>query len=306
MARQLKINIAVTLSREPKMPQKLPSRVEIEEGYVLVDGARLHYRRAGSGRPLLLVHGLVGSSKNWRKNIGFLAQHADVYAVDLLNMGQSDRIAGRDASLEATADLVAACMDALGLEQADIAGHSHGGAIAMMLAARHPHRVRSLILFAPANPYCDLGRHLIAFYQTPVGKWLARQIPWLPRRLKATALSRMYGNPARVPSDALDGYVTGLGVPGTIDHVLSIVRGWSSDMRTLAEVLSDLAEKPTLLIWGDRDRAVGLGSAKSLQRILRQSRLVVLPGVGHIPFEEMPDACNGAMSEWLLAPRSLR
>lgn len=285
------------------MSQRLQSRVEIEEGYVLVDGARLHYHRAGSGRPLLLVHGLVGSARNWRKNIGFLAQHANVYAVDLLNMGESDRIAGRDAGLEATADLIARCMDALGLERADIAGHSHGGAISMMLAARHPDRVRSLILFAPANPYCDLGKHLIAFYQTGFGKWFARQIPWLPRRLKATALSRMYGNPARVSSDALDGYVEGLGVPGTIDHVLSIVRGWSSDMLTLAEVLSELAEKPTLLIWGDRDRAVGLRSAQSLQRVLRQSRLLVLPGVGHIPFEEMPEACNGAMSEWLSGRR---
>lgn len=132
--------------------------------------------------------------------------------------------------------------------------------------------------------------------------WLARQIPWLPRQLKATALSRMYGNPARVANDALDGYTAGLHVPGTIDHVLSIVSGWSSDMRKLREVLSGLAEKPTLLIWGDRDRAVGLKSAERLQRKLRRSSLLILPGVGHIAFEEMPDACNGAMSDWLSGP----
>jgi pimeloyl-ACP methyl ester carboxylesterase len=274
----------------------------MEEGYVLVDNARLHYHRAGSGRPLLLLHGLVGSARNWRNNIHFLAQHATVYAVDLLNMGESERVAGLDASLEATADRVSACMDALGLDIADIAGHSHGGAVAMMLAARHPDRVRSLILFAPANPYCDLGRQLIGFYQTRGGMWLARQIPWLPRRLKATALSRMYGNPARVASDALDGYTAGLHVPGTIDHVLSIVSGWSSDMRKLRDVLSGLAEKPTLLIWGDRDRAVGLESAERLRGKLRRSSLVVLPGVGHIPFEEMPEACNGAMGDWLSTP----
>ncbi len=135
-----------------------------------------------------------GSAKNWRQNISFLAQHATVYAIDLLNMGQSERVPGLDASLEATADRVAACMDALGLDEADVAGHSHGGAVAMMLAARHPERVRRLILFAPANPFCDLGRQLIGFYQTPVGVWLARQIPWLPQMLKKTALSRMYGD----------------------------------------------------------------------------------------------------------------
>jgi pimeloyl-ACP methyl ester carboxylesterase len=281
------------------MQVKASGQIQIEDGYVQIGGMKLHYRRAGTGRPLLLLHGLVGSASNWRQNIDFLARHANVYAVDLLNMGQSERILGLDASLEATADRVAACMDALGLDEADVAGHSHGGAVAMMLAARHPDRVRRLILFAPANPYCDLGRQLIGFYQTPVGTWVARQIPWLPRMLKKTALSRMYGDPRRVSDDSLDGYTAGLRIPGTIEHVLNIVRGWYADMGQLSEVLADLAEKPTLLIWGDRDRAVGLDSAHLLQRTLRRSRLVVLPGVGHIPFEEMPDACNHAMCDWL-------
>ncbi len=84
------------------------------------------------------LHGLVGSSKNWNRNISFLAQDASVYAVDLFNMGQSDRVPGLDAGLAATADRLAASMDALGLDQADIAAHSHGGAVAMMFAARHP------------------------------------------------------------------------------------------------------------------------------------------------------------------------
>ncbi len=68
-----------------------------EEAFVLVDGKRVHYRRAGSGRALLLLHGLVGSSLNWRQNIGSLAQDSEVYALDLFNMGESDRIPGLDA-----------------------------------------------------------------------------------------------------------------------------------------------------------------------------------------------------------------
>jgi pimeloyl-ACP methyl ester carboxylesterase len=274
----------------------------VEEGFVVVDGARVHYQRAGDGRPLVLLHGLVGSSRNWRRNITFLANQANVYALDLCNMGESDRVPGLDASLEATADRVAACMEALGLEEADIAGHSHGGAVAMMLAARHPGRVQRLILFAPANPYCDLGRRLVDFYQTRFGMWLAKQIPFLPRMLKAVALSRMYGDPSRVPDHALDGYIAGLHVPGTVDHVLRIVRGWSTDMAHLRSVLVQIAEKPTLMIWGDRDRAVGLASAKKLKNKLKRSSLIVLPGVGHIAFEEMPEVCNRAMSEWLASP----
>jgi 4,5:9,10-diseco-3-hydroxy-5,9,17-trioxoandrosta-1(10),2-diene-4-oate hydrolase len=277
---------------------------KIEEAFVLVDGAKIHYQRAGAGRPLLLLHGLVGSAKNWRQNISFLSRDSSVYAVDLFNMGESERIPGLNAGLEATADRLAAYMNALGLDEADIAAHSHGGAVAMMFAARHPNRVRRLILFAPANPFCDLGKQLIRFYQTRVGTWFARRIPSLPRMLKATALSRMYGDPSRVSLDALDGYTEGLHIPGTMDHVLQIVQRWFVDMGLLRSALTGLATKPTLLIWGDRDRAVGLSSARELQRILPQSSLLVLPGVGHIAFEEMPDICNQAMRDWLINPSS--
>ena len=127
----------------------------------MVDGVRVHYGTAGRGPALVLVHGLVGSVANWRRNVDELSKYATVYAVDMANMGQSQRVAGLDASMAATADRLAGFMAALGLERADIAGHSHGGAVAMMFAARHPERVRSLILFAPANPFCDLGHVLV-------------------------------------------------------------------------------------------------------------------------------------------------
>jgi len=70
------------------------------------------------------------------------------------------------------------------------------------------------------------------------------------------------------------GEKAGLNIPGTIDHVLQIVRRWSVDMGVLRSALTDLAEKPTLLIWGDRDRTVGLTSGRQLQRILSQSVVV--------------------------------
>ena len=73
-------------------------------------------------------------------------------------------------------------------------------------------------------------------------------------------------------------------------------------MGLLRSALAGLRRKPTLLIWGDRDRAVGLDSARELQQALPQSSLLVLPGVGHIAFEEMPEICNQAMRDWLLNP----
>ena len=274
---------------------------QLEDRFISVHGAGLmHLQVAGTGQPLLLLHGLIGSAKSWRRNISFLAREATVYAVDLFNMGQSERVPGLDAGLEATADRIAALMDALHLPAADIAAHSHGGAVALMLAARHPHRVRRLILFAPANPFCRSRRLVIAFFQTKLGTWLARRVPSLPRPIQAKALCRMYGDPSRVAEGTLEVYTAGLDIPGTMDHILQILRCWFDDMQQLRTALGRLASMPTLLIWGDRDRAVNLSSALGLQRTLVQSELLVIEGAGHLPFEEMPETCNLAMRDWLI------
>ncbi len=279
---------------------KVEAKGRFEDRFVQVDGVGVHYQRAGSGRPLVLIHGLVGSARNWRQNIASLSKHASVYAIDLVNMGESDRVHGLDAGLEATADFLVRWMEAVGLDEVDVAAHSHGGAIAMMLAARHPKRVGKLILFAPANPFCDLGRQLISIYSTRPGQWLASLIPVLPTFVKATMHSRMYGDPARATAEALEGYTHGLSIPGSVEHVLQIVRRWYDDMALLrSSGLPKLAHKPVLLIWGDRDRAVSLTSARELQKLLSRSQLQVLPGVGHIAFEEMPDVCNEAIRLWL-------
>jgi pimeloyl-ACP methyl ester carboxylesterase len=272
-------------------------RVEVADFTIVVDGIRLHYSRAGRGPALVLLHGLVGSSRNWDRNIQFLAKFRTVYALDLANMGASERVSGLDPGLEATADRIAAAMAALDISKADVAGHSHGGAVAMMLAARYPDRVRRLVLFAPANPYCDFCRPLIRFYRTRLGVAFAHLVPRLPRALHKTALSRMYGDPKRVHEGALEGYTQGMNA-GAVEHVLGIVRGWTDDMRALAEVLNQLSGLPTLLIWGDRDRAVGVGSGERLAARLG-ARLMVIPGVGHLPFAETPEVCNRAVREWL-------
>jgi pimeloyl-ACP methyl ester carboxylesterase len=217
----------------------------------------------------------------------------------MVNMGRSQRVAGLDAGLEATADRVTATMDALGLEVADIAGHSHGGAVTLTLAARHPERVRSLILVAPANPYSHVGDWLARAYNTSLGRAVARIGPYLPRPILLAALRRMYGDPKRATYDVLENYTEGLRVPGTMLHVLEIVRGWFTEMEKLAAALPCVSGTPVLLLWGDRDGAVDPASAVELQRILPQAELRLVHGAGHVVFEEMPDEANRIMLDWL-------
>jgi pimeloyl-ACP methyl ester carboxylesterase len=271
----------------------------IESAFVAVERACMHYLHAGTGPPMLLIHGLVGSSANWRGNIAALAQAASVYAIDQLNMGRSQRIPGLDAGLEATADRIAAAMEALGLTQVDIVGHSHGGAVALMFAARHPERVRRLILFAPANPWSYPANRLVRVFSTPLGRLVARIGPYLPARLQQIGLDRMYGDPARIPAGCLKNYVHDLRIPGTMPHILEIVRNWFAEMAKLEAVLPRVAGIPTLLLWGDRDGAVDPASAAPLQRVLQRSELHTLPGGGHILFEEFPQQTDRLLLEWL-------
>jgi pimeloyl-ACP methyl ester carboxylesterase len=247
---------------------------------------------------MLLIHGLVGSSRNWRNNIDALAQYASVYAIDLVNMGKSQRVGGVDPGLRAAADRIIAVMDALGLAEADIVAHSHGGAIALMVAALHPRRVRRLILFAPANPYCRSGDPIVRTYSTLWGGFLARLLPYSPTPIQRLALGEMLGGPDCVDS-CLQEVVDGLRNPVTLDHVLSIVRGWFSERDKLKVALSRVKRIPILLVWGARDLTVSLSSAAKLNRKLRGSELIVLPDAGHAVFEETPELANRMVLEWL-------
>lgn len=273
-------------------------QARVAESTVVVQGVRLHYRQAGSGPALILLHGIVGSARNWNRNIEFLSNFRTVYAIDLANMGSSERVKGLDASLEACADRVAAWMEALGIQNADIAGHSHGGATAMMLASGHPNLVRRLVLFAPANPFCTQGHAQMRFYATRFGAFFAcNVIPLLPRVLYRRSLERMYGDPKRIVEGVLEGYTDGLDSEA-IAHILAIMRRWTEDMRLLQAALPDLAGIPMLMFWGDQDRAVTLRSGRELATRLG-ARLHIVPNAGHIAFEEMPDICNPMLGEWL-------
>ena len=258
---------------------------------------RIGYLQAGFGPALLLLHGLVGSARNWELNQPALAGVRTVYALDQENMGASDRVHGLDWGLTASADRLARAMDALGIDSADIAGTSHGGALAMVLAARHPGRVRSLLLFAPANPFCRLGAGLIRFYTSRPGSWLARQIPRMPRWVHAMAHRRVYSDPRKATPQLLEGYTRSLNGPA-IEQTLGIVRVWWRDMDLLRAALPEVARHRTLLLWGDRDGVVGLESGRQLAEALG-AELQVIVGAGHLPYAEEPDICNQLCLEFL-------
>ena len=275
----------------------------IEECWMDFSGARMRYLRAGSGPPIILLHGLMGYSFSWRYAMPALAPHATVYALDLLGAGFSDR-PKVDHSMRATALRLLEFAQRLGLASFDLLGTSRGGAVAMSAAAEglsdEISRVRRLILVAPVNPYSSHGKLLAPFAGSGVGSVLVRGVldgmPWMYPYWH----SRMFGDRNNVPAGSLEGYKAPIAKPGLFDHALSIVRTWTADLRELEALLPRLAGIPALLMWGDRDPAVYVSSMEPLARFFPGAQKVVFPGVGHLPYEECPDEFNRELLKFLL------
>src|SRR4051794_19345871 len=119
----------------------------MDERKVLVAGERVPYRTVGTGRPLLLVHGLAGSWRWWDGVVPQLTERRCVHLVDLPGFGA---LRGRRFALADAPAFLAEFIEALQLGSLDVAGHSLGGVVCARLAASRPEHVRRLVLVAPA------------------------------------------------------------------------------------------------------------------------------------------------------------
>ena len=283
---------------------------EVQECWMDFDGARMRYLRAGSGPPLILLHGLLGYSFSWRYTIPALAPYATIYAPDLLGSGFSDRPREIDHSMHATAMRVLRFVENLEITSFDLLGTSRGGAVAMAVAAEcmtagRVAQLRRLVLVCPVNPYSRHGNWLAPFFGTRLGAWLFRsgigRMPFLFPYLHA----RLYAERKRIRSGTLEGYKAPLAKPGLFEHALSIVRTWTADLRELQALLPKLAPIPTLLIWGSKDSAVYVSSLKPLARHFANVQTVVFPGVGHLPYEECADEFNRELVNFLTRSESM-
>ena len=241
--------------------------VALSERSVDVAGVRVRHRVAGEGDPLVLVHGLSGSTRWWTPVLPALAARRAVHRVDLPGFGALR--GGRRFVLSEASAWLAAWMDAAGLERPALVGHSMGGAIALRLAAAHPDRLERLAVIAPAG--IATGRSLLG-YAVPLAVTLrgAR-----PRFLAVLATDALRAGPR------------------TLARAAHEIR--SEDVRTeLARV-----SVPTLVLVGERDTLVPPAVAELVRESLPAARVIVLEGAGHVPMFDRPDAVAAALLEFI-------
>jgi pimeloyl-ACP methyl ester carboxylesterase len=276
----------------------------VEECWMELDGARMRYLRAGSGPALILLHGLLGYSFSWRYTMPALAPYATVYAPDMMGAGFSEHPPGLDHSMRGTAQRLLRFISRLGISSFDLLGTSHGGAVALMMAAESLDaktglRVRRLVLAAPVNPYSEHGRRLAPFFGSRIGSAFFRTFMARMTFLFSYGHARMYGDRSRISPGTLEGYAAPLARPGWFEHALSIVRTWTEDLRELEATLPKLSSIPALLMWGSKDSAVYASSAVPLGKCFANSESIIFPGVGHLPYEECPEEFNQMLIEFL-------
>lgn len=229
-----------------------------------LDGFRLHALHDGSGEPVVLLHGLSGSSRWWRYTVPALTGSYRVHVPELIGFGRS-RGAVRHPTLPEMAGLLVRWMDAVGIERTHFVGHSMGAQVGVHLAARWPDRIDRLVLSDAAGiPHSLSPSNVLA-----VGTEFL--------------LPRAWGRPSFLATIATDAARTG---PRTL---VRAIRGiLADDIRPLLPRL----DSPTLLVWGEHDPLTPVEDGEAIERLLPRARLVVIEGASHNPMADRPDAFN--------------
>jgi pimeloyl-ACP methyl ester carboxylesterase len=268
----------------PHPPGQWWQRAGVEPRYEDLTGLRVRYVRRGHGPAVVLVHGLASSMYTWADVIPALAKDHDVVAVDLPGFGGSD--IPDDLSPSVYPDTVLALMDRLGISRATLIGNSLGGAVAVVLAARHPERVRRLVLIDSAGFNLDPSRRPLILRLLGFGP-VAAALDALPvrRSVVTAALRQVFYDRAHVTPEKVEEYLAPLARPGATEAIRSLLA------RQAAFGLPALVREvrvPTMIVWGRNDRWIPAADADRFASAIPAARKVVLEECGHVPQEERP------------------
>lgn len=275
----------------------------VEEQSTEVGGMPARYLRAGTtGTPLLLLHGVGDNAFDWRWVMPALASTHRVYAPDLPGSGGSARPLD-DYSPAFFTRFVAAFLDALGVDHAAVIGNSLGGLVGLRLALAEPQRVTALGLVSSGG----LGREVTyALRSLALPGYGKLAVAWGKRRPGAAqrALGRaalVFARPRGAPREWIEEQYRLARLPGFLEAQLATVRaqvGLKGQREVLVDRLAQL-ERPTMVVWGTRDRVLPYSQAKEAFSRLPEGYLELIPECGHLPQVEQPERFVSGLRQFL-------
>lgn len=279
------------------------------EGYATVNGTQLHYVAAGTSGPLvLLLHGFPEFWYSWRHQIPALARSFRVVAPDLRGYNLSAK-PKRGYDIRTLCGDVAGLIEAFGERAAHVVGHDWGGVIAWAFAIREPARTHRLAIVNAPHP--ALMRRELRHPRQLRRSWyvLAFQLPWLPEwalaRREYAALRRLFEDVNHTSQsdttfspDDIARYVAAMACPGaptaTINYYRALVRGGLGALGPMRRI-----EAPTLVLWGERDIALGTELLDGLEAWVSDLRVRRFPDAGHWLNQERPAEVTPALVDFL-------
>jgi 2-hydroxy-6-oxonona-2,4-dienedioate hydrolase len=263
------------------------SSAAITEHDATAFGYKLHYREAGQGPVIILLHGLGGDGSRWTATMNELASDFRVIALDQIGFGASDKpLVNYNHGL--LTEFLVEFMKSIGVSKASILGHSMGGFVGMYAAVHYPEVVDRLILLdggglanSPRSP------HLV---QIQNGTTLAETREYF---------KLMFYDKSRVTDQMVrENYVRRLQASYTISRMQE---ARAKDLSVISQEQARSIRAPTLIIWGQQDELLDPSIAGELERVVPDSRVELLDKCGHIPQAEQPERFNQLVREFLTA-----
>jgi pimeloyl-ACP methyl ester carboxylesterase len=276
---------------------------QFDEWQIELHGRRVIYRIAGSGPPIVLIHGMLNSSSHWQSVALNLARDHTVIAPDLIGHGDSAAPRG-DYSLGAHAASIRDLLAAVGIERATIVGHSLGGGVAMQFFYQFPQRVERLVLISSGG----LGHEVSPALRTAAlpGMSLLLSLTIHPRLLGGLRASgqrlRERGNGAGVYLQAMARALSPLEnaeARGAFLHTLRAVIDVHGQRVSATDRLYLLESMPTLIVWGERDNTIPLAHGRRAHEAIPASQFRTLAKAAHFPHLEDPDGLSDALRAFI-------
>jgi len=265
-------------------------------------GQQIHYRDQGKrdGSAIILIHGSNASLHTWEPLVQRLGGTYRIVTLDLPGHGLTGAPPDTDYSARGMIDAVDVVAARLGLDHFILGGNSMGGWVSWRYALAEPGRVDALLLIDASGmplrggekaPPSNVGFRVLEY---PFGRWLATQIT--PRMLVEQSLRGSVAKQAIVDDAMIDRYWELLRFPG--NREATVLRARMDREPAMAARVGEI-KTPTLILFGDKDRLINPSAAQTFNERISGSEVVILPGIGHLPMEEAPDATAKAIADFL-------
>jgi pimeloyl-ACP methyl ester carboxylesterase len=276
--------------------------------YVKANGIKTHYIHAGEGEPVVLVHGGgpgASGKHNWGQNIGALAKHFSVYAVDLVGYGYTDK-PSINYTYQAKVDHIASFIDALCLDGVRLSGNSMGCYVVTRYMLDHPERVKKLFMVATATVASAMN---IGDISTQGGKVRWRVGDTVTEETMRDWLSMLLHNKDRISDELLRERVRLGNLPGAAEAQASYrkhmqlcrtdpnLKQWYDISNRLPRVTI-----PMELIWGANDEFASVELGKKMRDLLPNLRAFhMVEGAGHQVQNDQPEKFNELITKFFLS-----